>query len=333
MSSSFQGPTSGEAAQGSGEEIAHDDGFAAAFVRDPDLLPLRLSGQCWGDRSIALDLPAGPYRIHGLTAAQVEQLREKYGRRAKDDVARRSAIDVSAFQVATSEFLPHPLDGAPYRMQFEYGVSRIRIVTHDFVGLMQLDGSGAPGRCGIFSGDEAGLLEGGSLENLLRVVMAYSALARGGLLLHSAAVLRKDQAFVFVGKSGAGKSTVSRLSAEAGLGVLSDDINVLLPDPDTDDGLTFAIEQVPFAGDFRDAPTVLGRHPVAGILALRHGERHRVEPISPARGSAVLAAHAPFVNSDPERSDTLLSTAASLVARLPTNRLDFLPDAGFWELL
>ena len=305
--------------------------FGESFVRDADLIPSRVAGHGWGDHHVDLDLPAGPYRIEGLTRAQLDQVEVKYGDRLGDGVEGADSIEVSAFRVPMDDFLPHPTGGEIYRMSFDYGSARIRCVSHDFLGVIQLDSQGRPKRCGIFSGDESGLLEGGSLENLLRVVMAYSALARGGLLLHSAAVLRANRAFVFVGSSGAGKSTVSRLSAEIGLGVLSDDINLLLPDPDREG--SFVIEQVPFAGDFRDAPTVHGRHEVAAILALRHGARHGIEPISPARGSALLAAHAPFVNSDPQRSEALLRTAASLVGRLPTNRLDFLPDAGFWDLL
>lgn len=305
--------------------------FGESFVRDADLIPSRVAGQSWGGLHVDLDLPAGPYRVEGLTRSQVDQIEAKYRDRLGGGIEGVSPIEVSAFRVPADDFLPHPRGGEIYRMNFDYGSGRIRCVSHDFIGVIQLDAGGRPSRCAIFSSDEPGLLEGGSLENLLRVVMSYSALALGGLLLHSAAVLRGPRAFVFVGSSGAGKSTVSRLSAEIGLGVLSDDINLLLPDPDGGD--SFAIEQVPFAGDFRDAPTVHGRHEVAAILALRHADRHRVEPISPARGSALLAAHAPFVNSDAQRSEALLATAASLVGRLPTNRLDFLPDAGFWDLL
>lgn len=305
--------------------------FGESFVRDADLIPSRVAGQSWGDHHVDLELPAGPYRIEGLTRSQADQVEAKYADRLGDGSDGARPIEVSALRVAADDFLPHPSGGEIYRMHFDYGSARIRCVSHDFIGIVHLDAEGRPSRCGIFSGDEPGLLEGGSLENLLRVVMAYSALARGGLLLHSAAVLRESRAFVFVGASGAGKSTVSRLSAEMGLGVLSDDINLLLPDPDQGDA--FLIEQVPFAGDFRDAPTVHGRHEVATLLALRHAERHCVEPISPARGSALLAAHAPFVNSDPERSEALLATAVSLVGRLPVHRLEFLPDAGFWDLL
>lgn len=310
--------------------MATSDRFGTTFVRDADLLPFRVAGRTWGEHSVELELPAGPYRLNGLSAGQLDQVAAKFGDRAGDPVAETS-IEVATFQVPADEFLPHPKGGVVYRMQFDYGPSRVRCVTHDFIGLMGLDPVGRPTRCGIFSGDEAGLLDHGSLENLLRVVMSYSALAQGGLLLHSAAVLRDGRAFVFVGSSGAGKSTVSRLSDTRGMGVLSDDINVLLPDPNSSS--SFVIEQVPFAGDFRDAPTVRGRHQVAAILELRQAQRHGVEPITCARASALLSAHAPFVNGDPARSESLLATSASLAAGLTTNRLDFLPDAGFWDLL
>ena len=77
-------------------------------------------------------------------------------------------------------------------------------------------------------------LEGEMFEsafaNIFRVVVAYGVVAGGGALLHSAAVAEGDLAQLFVGVSGSGKSTISRLALESGRAVLSDDLNALWPD-------------------------------------------------------------------------------------------------------
>ena len=49
-----------------------------------------------------------------------------------------------------------------------------------------------------------------------------------GLVLHSSAVAHPKGGFLFLGESGAGKSTVARLAASAGIPVLSDDLVYLL---------------------------------------------------------------------------------------------------------
>jgi hypothetical protein len=52
-------------------------------------------------------------------------------------------------------------------------------------------------------------------------------LERGGVLLHSAAVARDDSGFLFLGKSEAGKTTVTSMSYDVGKTALGDDLNVI----------------------------------------------------------------------------------------------------------
>jgi hypothetical protein len=73
--------------------------------------------------------------------------------------------------------------------------------------------------------DAARLAEPGVYENFLRILTAYALLPRGGVLLHSAAVVVDGKVHVFIGRSGAGKTTLSRLALAGGVAVLSDDAN------------------------------------------------------------------------------------------------------------
>jgi hypothetical protein len=67
------------------------------------------------------------------------------------------------------------------------------------------------------------------LEAVVRVLLADSLLAREGLLLHSVGLAVGDRASVFVGESGAGKTTLGGLCREAGLACLSDELVGVAP--------------------------------------------------------------------------------------------------------
>ncbi|MGB0035547.1 MAG: hypothetical protein WBP79_08750, partial [Candidatus Acidiferrales bacterium] len=53
-----------------------------------------------------------------------------------------------------------------------------------------------------------------ALDSLLRILLTMILLPRRGFLLHAATVVREGRAYVFMGRSGAGKSTVASLSPE-----------------------------------------------------------------------------------------------------------------------
>jgi hypothetical protein len=48
---------------------------------------------------------------------------------------------------------------------------------------------------------------------------------------------------------------------------------------------------------------------------------------------AEVIASSPVVNADPDRALALLALAEQLVSRVPVQRLHFLPDASFWEVV
>src|SRR3982074_221945 len=51
-----------------------------------------------------------------------------------------------------------------------------------------------------------------ALDSLLRVLLSWKLASRFGFLLHAATAVRAGKAYVFIGRSGAGKSTVASLS-------------------------------------------------------------------------------------------------------------------------
>ncbi|MCB1826574.1 MAG: hypothetical protein KDJ54_19150 [Candidatus Competibacteraceae bacterium] len=159
----------------------------------------------------------------------------------------------------------------------------------------------------------------GAIENFLRVASAYRVLSKGGLLLHSAGLVVDEQAYLFVGRSGAGKTTLTRKAHQAGAGILSDDINIVLPA----EGEGFQAYPVPFAGDFGQTPDLLspGGYPLATLCFLEQGGTATLEPLSKAAAAARLVSAGPFVNTDPYQAPDLLEVATNLVRWVPVRKL------------
>ena len=167
---------------------------------------------------------------------------------------------------------------------------------------------------------------GGQLENFLRVLFAWECVARGGLLLHASGVIRDGKGYVFFGRSGAGKTTVTRLAGNAT--VLSDDLVVV-----GQRGGQGWVYGVPFRGAMAEAPRTNAAAPLCGLFALDKALVHRLEEMAPACAVAQLAACVPFVMGQPATAAAVMEICAGLAAQVPVRTLHFRRDGGFWSLL
>src|SRR5437879_2603081 len=112
-----------------------------------------------------------------------------------------------------------------------------------------------------------------ALDSLLRVLLSWKLLGRRGFLLHAATVVRDGKAYIFTGRSGAGKSTVASLSPEGS--VLTDEISLLR----REHGVWRAYG-TPFWGEFRAAGSNTSA-PVARIVLLLQAAANRLEALRP----------------------------------------------------
>lgn len=174
----------------------------------------------------------------------------------------------------------------------------------------------------------AGLFTEYLLENLLRVLVAYRANAQGGILLHSACFTDLQRTWLLFGHSGAGKSTCSAFASEAGMSVLSDDMNVIFP-ADT----SWQVRRVPFCGTCESEYAGPATVPLTEICHLRQSEHNRLEGLSPATGISLLAASSAFINEDPWRADRLLENCVDLLQSTGVQALYFRKDPEFISLL
>lgn len=296
--------------------------FGAAYLVHPDLFPARFAGESWGNGQLELDFVGGPYRFEGLSARQEKDLRERFGplcRPPSGAASRRTRL----FKLAENELQRPDLQGTNYSFDRRPAATAVDLAGWDFCARLELE----PLSGGLWTPEDGGLAFLCLLENYFRVLVAYRLLELGGALLHSSAAVAAGAAHLFLGPSGAGKTTAARMSREVGLEVLSDDINALCPQ----DGAV-VVEKLPFAGEMAQEPTPRQSWPLGSLQRLKKGGHHR-EALRPSQTLALLLSCAPFVNADPYRNERLVENLERLVRSFPAFELRFEKGQDFWPLI
>jgi len=169
------------------------------------------------------------------------------------------------------------------------------------------------------------------LDELL--ITHHLSLGRG-VELHACGLVRGDgESYLFVGHSGAGKSTTTRLwKRQVPVDVLSDDrIIVRRAITDRASGVgqeyptqTFLMHGTPWHGEAAFASP--GRSPIRRIFLLEHEAGNRIEPLSrsAAVGELLARSFTPFYQH--RFVDPVLALLEEMVQSLPCYRFQFVPD-------
>ncbi|MFN3308159.1 MAG: hypothetical protein ACK44E_03040 [Anaerolineales bacterium] len=163
------------------------------------------------------------------------------------------------------------------------------------------------------------------LDYFLRVTTAIVAFYTGGLMLHAAAVKREGKAYLFLGYSGAGKTTTAR-NAPAG-SVLNDDLVVLLR---SDVG--WIAWATPFHNPTQNRPRP-GSAPIEKILYLVKDQRVYLESTPPAQALAEMVACVPVLTVAPFYLREYLQRCQQILSYTPYSHLHLLPDDTYWSVL
>lgn len=168
------------------------------------------------------------------------------------------------------------------------------------------------------------------VDSLLRTTAQLFGLYQGlGLVLHSSSVERDGRAFVFIGRSGAGKSTAALNSVDRGARVLSDDMTFIHVGGRQGDPLVFSLPLKPHHGPM-PTPSVV---PLAGVFLLNKAANDEIR--SQERGSqlAALLSVTTMAVRHPRFGASAVALAESLLEAVPVRVLHFSPGSSFWDAI
>lgn len=160
-------------------------------------------------------------------------------------------------------------------------------------------------------------------------LVVIPALARHrGFLVHACGAVVRGKAIVFAGHSGDGKTTLSRLLAEDGVELLSDERVAIR---ETEKG--FVVHGTPWAGEGEVVSNA--RFPLGGVFVLRKAASHRI--VTSAHAPGTLAAEVlsrslvPYYL--PDEATRILSLMQQVADEVPFGELEFTRSTGLGALL
>jgi len=152
-----------------------------------------------------------------------------------------------------------------------------------------------------------------------------SQIERDALVLHGAGVLHKGGLYLFLGKSGAGKSTVASLSADSGDIVLDEDQVVI-----------YRSKEGYFTGDAWGYSLKRCNIPLQGLFNIVQDDTHYLLPLMQSKVAYSLFTRNQDVLMRILLKDNLIKVfhaSASIAREIPGYELHFRKSPDFWKLI
>ena len=167
-----------------------------------------------------------------------------------------------------------------------------------------------------------------ALNNALMLLFAFASARHGVLEMHSSVVMNGGKGYLFLGRSGTGKSTHSSLWLKhiPGTELLNDDNPILRLMPDG----TARVYGSPWSGK---TPCYKNKDvSAAAVVRIRQAPFNKIERLPAIQAYASLMASASSFRPFKELADSWHRTLESLVTFLPCYVVDCLPDQAAAEL-
>ncbi len=169
-------------------------------------------------------------------------------------------------------------------------------------------------------------LHGIGFDSFLRFACSFVLTQENAFLIHASALIRGGNAYLFPGRSGAGKTTIVKLSSDAVL--LSDDIPIVMIGQDN----------VPMVcgTPFRSSFNVQGENasaPLAGIYFPVKDTKNFTIPLGKTRALLEFMPPVVLYGSTPRYAERIFDLCAMTIMKVPAFELHFLPDPAFWECI
>lgn len=159
------------------------------------------------------------------------------------------------------------------------------------------------------------------LTSMIRIAFAQAILPHGAVSMHASVVVNDGRAFLFMGKSGTGKSTHSRMWLEhiTGTVLLNDDNPIVRL---TDDGVV--VYGSPWSGKTPCYKNEWAK--VAGIIRLRQASVNSFEPKEDIAAFSLLLPGCSVLRQDKDLHEALCLTLVSMTGIVCVAEMACLPD-------
>lgn len=147
-----------------------------------------------------------------------------------------------------------------------------------------------------------------------------------GFVIHASAIIRQNKAFLFLGKSGAGKTSAARMSINEGYGLLSDNF-------------TFVVKregkfiQLPFPFDQFSSRNIISPVPINACFLLTKSERNSVINMPLNRKIKELHRNNIQIQISEDHQDFGISSLFEFICYVKIYDLHFNLKGGFWKLV
>jgi hypothetical protein len=165
-----------------------------------------------------------------------------------------------------------------------------------------------------------------SIDTVLRITHSLVLAEEGGFLVHAASAIRGCRAFLFAGVSGAGKTTMARLTPPDAT-VLTDEISYVRRI-----GNSYQAYGTPFAGELARVGANTSA-PLETLYLLVQGPENRIDPVSKIDAARALMRHILFFAEEKEMVARVFDSVLEFVSHVEVAQLVFTPDARAWELI
>lgn len=161
----------------------------------------------------------------------------------------------------------------------------------------------------------------------LRILLSHLLLRNNGMLIHGAAIESDRRGYLFYGPSETGKTTISRISAQAGKRILTDELTAVR----RIDG-RYIIFGTPFWGEFQGESTADGIELSAMVRPIK-SDCPAVKSSGPADAAHGLLKTIVNFSADAESNCRALDAVADLTSSVGSHRLFFSRTGDFWPEL
>jgi len=165
-----------------------------------------------------------------------------------------------------------------------------------------------------------------AIDSVLRIVHTLLLAREGGFLLHAASAVRDGEAHIFTGRSGAGKTTLSRL-APSDVSLLSDEVSYVRKSSQG-----YIAYGTPFAGELAKAGENISA-PISAVYSLVQGPENRLEPMDGAEAVRTMMRNILFFAKDEATVQSVFKSACAFAAEIPMYRMIFTRSSEAWGMI